>query len=229
MSRRVRAVLLDMGGVLVPEVSSFERAAKSADLLARLREWGSPEPVETIRDAARSVREAYRALDESCTQPDLDAALAGVPERGRRRLLSEFAAVADRRPYAHALPVLEKLAGRYRLGVVSNNIIPGDHHLRTLRRAGLMRHVGCALWSANFGRRKPDPAMIRHALDRLGVPARHAVFVGDKIRTDVLAARRAGVRSIHLRRRGQPATGAAVPDHVIRHLGELPLLLRGLA
>ena len=229
MSRRVRAVLLDMGGVLVPEVSRFERIANHPALLSELREWGAGDPAELIRDSARRVRDAYRALDDSCTQPDLDAVLADVPGRIRHRLLREFAAVADQRPYAYTLPILRELASRYRLGIVSNTILAGDHHLRSLRRAGGMRYVGCAVWSANFGRRKPDPAMIAYVLDRLETRARQAVFVGDKIRTDVLAARRAGVRSIHLRRLGQPVTGEAVPDHVIRHLGELPLLLRRLA
>ena len=229
MSQRFRAVLLDMGGVLMPEVSRFESVEKNLRLVSDLRAWGIGAPGKLIRDSARLAREAYRALDESCTQPDLEAVLVDVPFRVRRRLLREFAAVADQRPYAHVLPILKALAARYRLGIVSNTILTGDHHLRSLRRAGMMRYVGCALWSANFGRRKPDPAMIAHVLSRLGTPAREAVFVGDKIRTDVLAARRAGVRSVHLRRPGQPVTGEAVPDHVIRHLGELPLLLRGLA
>ena len=73
---------------------------------------------------------------------------------------------------------------------------------RTLERYGLLRWLECALWSANFGRRKPDPAMLEHVLGELGVAARSALFVGDKLRTDVLAAQRAGMRSVHLRRRG---------------------------
>jgi FMN phosphatase YigB (HAD superfamily) len=84
------------------------------------------------------------------------------------------------------------------------------------------------VWSANFGRRKPHPAMLQYVLARLGVPARCAVFVGDKVRTDVLAARSAGTRSVLLRRPGSPLGGEARPDFVIQALGELPLLLRQL-
>ena len=75
-------------------------------------------------------------------------------------------------PYAHAREVVAALARDFALGIVSNNAMPGDHHARVLRRAGILQHVGCAVWSANFGRRKPDPAMILHVLDQLGVPRR---------------------------------------------------------
>ena len=70
--------------------------------------------------------------------------------------------------------------------------------------------------------------MILHVLGTLGIPARSALFVGDKLRTDVLAARRAGVRAVHLRRRGSACAGEAVPDFVIRDLRELPPLLQRL-
>jgi FMN phosphatase YigB (HAD superfamily) len=225
---RVRAVLLDMGGVLLPEFSRYERAAQDEALLATLRERGIPAPAAFIEERARRVRAAYVALSGSCTQPDLDSVLSDCEPVVRRLLVSAFGAVANRRPYAFAGEVLRDLARRFRLALVSNTIIPGDHHRRTLERFGLLRWLECALWSANFGRRKPDPAMLHHALAALGVPARAALFVGDKLRTDVLAAQRAGIRSVHLRRRGTPPSCEAVPDFVIRDLRELPLLLASL-
>jgi putative hydrolase of the HAD superfamily len=225
---RVELVLLDMGGVLLPEFSRYERAAQDEALLAALRERGIREPEKFIAERAMRVRQAYVALSDACTQPDLDAVLGDCAPDVRRLLLLGFAAVADRRPYAHVAGVLRELARSARLALVSNTIIPGDHHRRTLERYGLMRWFELALWSANFGRRKPDPAMILHALGQLGVPARNALFVGDKLRTDVLAARRAHVRSVHLRHRGTSGRSEAVPDFVIRDLRELPLLLRRL-
>ena len=224
-ARRVELVLLDMGGVLLPEFSRYERAAQDALLLAALRERGIAEPEKFIEQRAERVREAYVALSAQCTQPDLDAVLGDCEPGVRRLLLGAFGAIAERRPYAHVGDVLRALARRARLALVSNTIIPGDHHRRTLERFGLLRWFECALWSANFGRRKPDPAMLEHVLGELGVPARRALFVGDKLRTDVLAARRAGVRSVHLRRRGGAGEGETAPDFVIRDLRELPLLL----
>jgi FMN phosphatase YigB (HAD superfamily) len=224
----VRLVMLDMGGVLLPEFSAYERAARDGALLAALRARGVADPIAFIEERARRVRDAYVALSEQCTQPDLEHVLGDCDPIARRLLIRAFAAVADRRPYALVGPVIAALAERHRLAIVSNTIIPGDHHRRTLERFGIFRWFECGVWSANFGRRKPDPAMIHHVLETLGVPAREAVFVGDKLRTDVEAARRARVRAIHLRRRGSPAGGGAEPDFVIRDLRELPLLLQRL-
>ena len=225
---RVELVLLDMGGVLLPEFSHYERAAQDESLLATLRAHSIREPESFIEERASRVREAYVALSATCTQPDLDAVLGDCAPDVRRLLLGAFAAVANRRPYAHVGEVLRELARHSRLALVSNTIIPGDHHRRTLERYGLLRRLERAIWSADFGRRKPDPAMIHHVLETLGVAARNALFVGDKLRTDVLAAQRARVRSVHLRRRGTPWSSEAVPDFVIRDLRELPLLLQRL-
>jgi putative hydrolase of the HAD superfamily len=43
---------------------------------------------------------------------------------------------------------------------------------------------------------KPDPAIFRLALDRLGVPASAAVMVGDVPSIDIDGARAAGVRAV---------------------------------
>ena len=46
------------------------------------------------------------------------------------------------------------------------------------------------------GLSKPDPAIFRHALERLGVEPREAVFVGDSYAHDALAARAAGLAAV---------------------------------
>ena len=71
--------------------------------------------------------------------------------------------------------------------------------------------------------------MILFVLGELDVAAEDAIFVGDKIRTDVLAARRAGVRSVWLQRPGSEHTGEAEPDFIIEDLRQLPGLLRDQA
>jgi HAD superfamily hydrolase (TIGR01509 family) len=226
---RIEAVLLDMGGVLLPELQTYERAVRDRAFLAALAEQGVADPEAFVLERARRVREAYRALEKELTQPDLDVVLADCTPVVRRLLVLAFRHESAPPPYAHAARVVAELARDYKLGLVSNTAIPGDHHARVLRRAGMLRHFGCALWSANFGRRKPDPAMIRHVLARLRVPARRALFVGDKLRTDVAAARAAGVRSVYIRKRGAPCAGRALaPDFTIGDLRALPILLRSL-
>ncbi len=225
---RIEAVLLDMGGVLIPEVGGYEATARNADLLAILRSEGISDPEAFVRGRARAVRQAYRELKTSCTQPDLDEVLAEDSPHLRKLLLHAFRRQATQPAYVHARHTVATLARTYRLGLVSNTVIPGRHHELALRRAGLLQYIECSVWSANFGVRKPDPAMIRHVLEELRVPARRAIFVGDKLRTDVLAARRAGVRSVYLRKRGAPRQGKVRPDFTIQDFRALPMLLRQL-
>ncbi len=224
----IEAVLLDMGGVLIPEVVTYAPATRDALLVEALQKLGVDEPEACIMDRAERLRQAYRALELECTQPDIDSVWSDTSPPIRELLLQALRRQETQRPYSYAREVVAWLACRYRLGLVSNNLIPGDQHARALRRAGVLQHIDCALWSANTGRRKPDPTMIHTVLDQLRVPHRRAIFVGDKLRTDVAAARAAGVRSVYLQRRNAPNISEPRPDFRLRDLRQLPLLLRRL-
>ncbi len=217
-----------MGGVLIPEVVTYEPATRDALLVEALQELGVDEPEACIMEHAERLRQAYRALELECRQPDIDSIWSDTSPPIRELLLQALRRQETQRPYSYAREVVAWLASRYRLGLVSNNVIPGDQHARALRRAGVLQHIDCALWSANTGRRKPDPTMIHTVLDQLRVPHRRAIFVGDKLRTDVAAARAAGVRSVYLQRRNAPNINEPRPDFRLRDLRELPLLLRRL-
>ncbi|MFI5316159.1 MAG: HAD family hydrolase [Myxococcota bacterium] len=226
---RVEAVLLDMGGVLLPELQTYERAARDTAFLAELGELGVADPESFVIERAGRLRAAYRALEKDCLQPDLDGVFGDCSPAARRLLLGAFKRQASPPPYTFARDVVAGLARDYRLGLVSNNAMPGEHHAAVLRRAGMLQHFGCAVWSANFGRRKPHPAMILHVLAQLRVTRARAIFVGDKLRTDVAAARNAGIRSVYIRKRGAPyATRALRPDFTIGDLRALPGLLQQL-
>lgn len=227
---RIDAVLLDMGGVLLPELQTYARSVRDRDFLAAIAEQGIANPEPFVIERARRLREAYRALEKECRQPDLDEVLADCAPAVRALLLRAFKRESAPAPYGHARRVVADLARDFALGIVSNTAMPGDDHARVLRRAGILQYVDCAVWSANFGRRKPDPAMIFHVLEQLDVPVERAIFVGDKLRTDVAAARNAGVRSVYIRKRGAPfASRELRPDFTISDLRALPGLLRQLA
>jgi FMN phosphatase YigB (HAD superfamily) len=226
---RVEAVLLDMGGVLLPELQTYERAVRDAAFLAALREQGVAEPEPFVIERAKRLREAYRALEKDCAQPDVDEVLSDCSPIVRGLLLGAFKREASPPPYAFTRAVVAELARDYKLGLISNTAMPGDHHAAVLRRAGILPYFGCAVWSADFGRRKPHPGMIQHVLATLRVPRERSIFVGDKLRTDVAAARNARVRSVYIRKRGSPwATRALRPDFTIGDLRALPALLRQL-
>ena len=43
---------------------------------------------------------------------------------------------------------------------------------------------------------KPERPIFRYGLDRLGLPAARTAMVGDRLETDILGARRAGLASV---------------------------------
>jgi putative hydrolase of the HAD superfamily len=94
----------------------------------------------------------------------------------------------------HAL--LETLRGRgLKLALVSNAIDPPDLLHRDLEELGVAQRLDVAVFSSEVGRRKPDPAIFRRALDALGVPPENALMVGDKLGTDIAGARALGMKT----------------------------------
>jgi HAD superfamily hydrolase (TIGR01509 family) len=92
--------------------------------------------------------------------------------------------------------LLDDLGRRgYVLGVVSNSngTIEGF-----LREAGLRDALAFVIDSAVVGVEKPDPRIFRLALDRAGVPAADATYIGDLYHLDVGGATGAGLRAILL-------------------------------
>lgn len=93
--------------------------------------------------------------------------------------------------------VLEELGREgLRLAVISNT---EDGRVRdALEAAGLASYFDIVVDSHLVGCKKPDPAIFRLALERLGVEAEEAAFVGDTYAHDALAARAVGMRAILL-------------------------------
>jgi putative hydrolase of the HAD superfamily len=120
------------------------------------------------------------------------------------------------RAYPEVPEVLARLrAGGARLAVVSN----WDVSLHdVLERTGLRPLVDAVVISAELGVAKPDPAIFRAALKRLGATEDGAVHVGDSLEHDVAGARAAGLEAVLVAR-----NGATAPDGVraVASLAEL--------
>ncbi len=102
-------------------------------------------------------------------------------------------------PGARSLLVALRSLG-WATAIVSNfdRRLPG-----ILERLGLAELLDAIVLCSDVGAAKPEAAIFRHALQRLGVPAASAIFVGDDEESDIAGARAAGIRAIHLK---SPAT-----------------------
>ena len=121
--------------------------------------------------------------------------------------------------------VLRALERRFTLALVSSGSRARvRRQLREHELAAMFRTKVC---SEDAPRRKPHPAPLRMALDRLRLSPKVCVYVGDAPE-DIEMAHRAGVRAIGVLG-GSPVPErlrGASPDAMIKNIRELPGLLR---
>jgi putative hydrolase of the HAD superfamily len=82
------------------------------------------------------------------------------------------------------------------LGLVSNAFDPSWILHRDLERMGLAERLDFSVFSSEVGRRKPDPAIFRAALDALEVSPEETLFVGDRLYEDVRGAGELGMTTV---------------------------------
>src|SRR4051794_31566986 len=97
-----------------------------------------------------------------------------------------------------AQALLEALRSRgLKTGVIVNSWPdPGRVVRRDIDAAGLTELLDAIVISSEVGLRKPDPAIFRLALDELAVDPPDAMFVGDRLDTDVQGAANLGMTTV---------------------------------
>ncbi|MNI45913.1 Pyrimidine 5'-nucleotidase YjjG [compost metagenome] len=99
----------------------------------------------------------------------------------------------------HAVDILEYCRERgYLLGLVTN----GKKHLQDgkIDLLGVRGYFQAIVISGEAGISKPDPAIYKLALERLGVTAAQTLFIGDHPVNDIWGAGKAGMDTIWLKR-----------------------------
>ncbi|ABW11314.1 HAD-superfamily hydrolase subfamily protein [Parafrankia sp. EAN1pec] len=77
-----------------------------------------------------------------------------------------------------------------------------SQQLAKVRAIGLAGRVGPVFTAEALGAAKPHPSTYLAVCERLGAAAGSVLHVGDRHDLDVLAARAAGLRAVHLDRTG---------------------------
>jgi HAD superfamily hydrolase (TIGR01509 family) len=123
---------------------------------------------------------------------------------------------------ARSRHVLEQLAPRYRLGVVSNFTGNLD---RCLAELGLAQLFSVIADSLVVGWSKPDPRLFLYALGALDARPEAAWMVGDNFEADIRPAATLGLATCWLAPPARDAPTAGVATHRIARLTDLPPLL----
>jgi phosphoglycolate phosphatase len=213
----LKVVLCDLDGTLVDSAEDTLTALNA--LLSELhrRQLGVEEVKAMIGDGVGKLLD--RALAATQGEPAGSAEL--VP---RFLALYEPSAARATRAYPGVPETLRALKARgLRIAVVTNKPEAATHAI--LRRLDLAPLIDTVVGGDTLPARKPDPAPVRLALQRLAVAPSEAVMVGDN-HHDVRSARAAGVTAIavtygysHV---PHPDLGA---DRLIASFGELLDLL----
>jgi len=244
---RGRAVLFDLFGTVVhfaPRVPTVEVAGASwRSAMGWLQEAAARELPEVQFDELLGM--LMRVTEEIVRERRPEYCEVPSRERFRRALLGvgiaapQAPALAERLSLAHmdhlasltVLPeghaaVLQTLATRYRLGLVSN-FDHGATARRILAAHGIAHFFEATVISDEFGRRKPHPAIFAEALRVLEVAPAETVFVGDSIHDDVIGAQDAQLPAVWVNAKREPLpAGVPPPLWVIERLAELPELLQ---
>lgn len=209
-----RAVLLDAGGVLL--------LPNPWAIAAVLRAAGGRVGIDDVR---RWHYEATAAMD---ARDDVDwhqyhrlfASRAGVPEANfddaTAALMDLYVAPAPTLWNVVPDGLLEQLAELHATGVAIAVVSNADGTVESLlRRSGLTFDI--VIDSQIVGYAKPQPEIFDIALGKLDVSAADAVHVGDTAWADVVGARAAGVRPLHM----DPFGDCPYPDGDHEHVRSL--------
>lgn len=193
---RLRALVVDWGGVLTEPLDSAIRAWAEIDgvefehYVDVMRTWLGPHQGELARDNPVAALERGEIevphFEEQLAQRLSQAADREVRAVGLlQRMFDQF----EHAPAMSALVLRARRAG-LRTGLLSNSW--GNEY----PREGWDEMFDAIVISGEVGMRKPEPEIFAHALDLLGVLAEETVFVDD-LAHNVQAAVELGLVGIH--------------------------------
>ena len=204
-----RAILFDLDDTL------FDHRRASGFALGAMHAAHAPDlPFEAFAIKHAEVLEVFHArflageftLDEArvarmqtlfaAFDRDINAATA---QRAARLYRDQHQ--ANRRLVAGAIELLEALRQHCRLGIVTNNSTA--EQIQKLRALNIESYFDTVVISEDVGVAKPDPKIFSIALERIGVRAHDAVFVGDNWTNDIVGALNVGMAAVWLDHDGE--------------------------
>ncbi len=182
---QVEAVLFDLDGTLLDTVNDLGETANR--MLADLSR-----PQRTLDEIRNFVGKGIPNLVRRCMTEGSEAS-EGEIEDAVQRFRQHYAEVngSRSRVYPGVVEALDAMAARdLRLACVTNKA--EAFTLPLIERMGIAKYFSVVVSGDTLPVKKPDPAVIRHACERLGTPAERSLMIGDSA-NDALAARGAGV------------------------------------
>ncbi|HJS18555.1 MAG TPA: HAD-IA family hydrolase [Anaerolineales bacterium] len=237
MNNQIKAILFDMGGTL-RRTAKRTPEEKQQGIQSILNLLGVERRVDEFASLLSERALAYKSWAE---QTHIELTESGLwtkwmlpdfpPEQVSKmavqlnQLYREASGTRTILPESRGV-ILELFRRGYRLGLVSNTTssVEVPALIRELELTGCFETV---ILSAVVGKRKPNPAILLEAAQRMGINPKDSAYIGDRVERDVAAARKAGFsKAIILRDPNEFSSKGTngsnlVPDYVIDNLREL--------
>ncbi|MDH7564507.1 MAG: HAD family hydrolase [Candidatus Bathyarchaeota archaeon] len=202
----IKAVLFDIGGTLIAEVTKRE-IYEIYDMI--LRGHGVNRSRKAIALAHRRMERKYLedervVFDNFWVRFNTDF----LQDLGVDGNVAELAEAIDREWWSHAktelcpdvLPVLSALKARgLKLGIITNGL--ESDIKRIFQKVGFPELFDIKVGADTFQCAKPNPTIFQFTLKKLGVNPSEALFVGDSENADYEGARKAGLKALLVERR----------------------------
>ena len=205
----VKGIFFDLGWTLVYPLSGDWEFTQPAQKLFNWEVYQSlpKERTAAVRKEANDYLEAHHHI--STLEEEYDRMLQyftivaqKLPELGATRQDIEATALEKVYQSQHtynlmedAIPTLEALKGRCKLGIISDtwpSIVP------VLERFGILPYFDAITYSFQLGCFKPNPRMFQDALSKMGLPAQECVFIDDVAR-NLEGAAKVGIQPVQIR------------------------------
>ncbi|MFR3238753.1 MAG: HAD family hydrolase [Acutalibacter sp.] len=205
----VKGIFFDLGWTLVYPPSGDWEFTQPAQKLFNWEVYQSlpKERTAAVRKEANDYLEAHHHI--STLEEEYDRMLQyftivaqKLPELGATRQDIEATALEKVYQSQHtynlmedAIPTLEALKGRCKLGIISDtwpSIVP------VLERFGILPYFDAITYSFQLGCFKPNPRMFQDALSKMGLPAQECVFIDDVAR-NLEGAAKVGIQPVQVR------------------------------
>jgi putative hydrolase of the HAD superfamily len=122
--------------------------------------------------------------------------------------------------YSDVIPCLKRLKQQgLRLGIISN----GDYNqqLEKLNSIGIYNYFDCIITSSEIGVAKPNPIIFQKACIQANVQVHKSYYIGDRLETDAIGSKNAGMIGIWLNRNNNTTHADVKVIHSLDKLTQL--------
>ncbi len=199
----IKYIFFDLGSTLIDETECVR-----ARIEAALRDPGAPPREEFMKKVRECAKTSWQYVKDAA-----DSFKIAVPKWDS----------SLERVYPEAFGVLEKLSGKYSLGVIANQSLGAG---KRMEERGLGKYFGILVLSAEEGVAKPDPEIFYRALARAGCKPEEAVMIGDRLDNDILPASQIGMKTVWVKQGSfiseKKGFTRIIPDFTVDNLSEIP-------